>query len=221
MPIRRVVVAVAAVAVVVGALSALLFGDLLSSRPGQAEEQTKALEAPETRPAPEVAQRTSEPRQTTPVEDTSSGVPQPTAEAKVEAAQSQASGGPQAVEPAPQQTEETQAETQTATAAPPPGESGSVALYTDVEAPSSKESGSVTPDGRNLEIITVLPKDGILAIFEPELVTASEYMAHTPQEQLVMGVSVNGDHRAYSIAYLSGREIVNDVVGGVPVAVTW
>jgi FtsZ-interacting cell division protein ZipA len=219
MPTRRVVVAVAVVAVVVGALSALVFGGLLSSGTGRAEETTKALEAPVTRPTPEVARRASEPIETTPVEDTSLEAPQRAVEAEVEAEQSQASGGSQAARPAPQQTEETQAET--ATAAPQPGESSSVALYTEVEAPSSKQSESVAPDGRDLEIITVLPKDGIRAVFEPEFVTASEYLALTPQEELVLGLSVNGEHRAYPIAYLSRREIVNDVVGGVSIAATW
>ncbi|MDA1257370.1 MAG: DUF3179 domain-containing protein, partial [Chloroflexi bacterium] len=36
-----------------------------------------------------------------------------------------------------------------------------------------------------------------------------------------LGVSINGDSRVYSIPFLSGREIVNDTVGGVPIAVTW
>ena len=36
-----------------------------------------------------------------------------------------------------------------------------------------------------------------------------------------MGVSINGEHRAYGTAFLSSREIVNDTVGGRPIAVTW
>ena len=38
---------------------------------------------------------------------------------------------------------------------------------------------------------------------------------------LIIGVSINGEHKAYSTAFLSSHEIVNDVVGGKPVAVTW
>jgi len=37
----------------------------------------------------------------------------------------------------------------------------------------------------------------------------------------VIGLSINGDHRAYPINILSTHEIVNDVVGGQLVAVTW
>ena len=39
--------------------------------------------------------------------------------------------------------------------------------------------------------------------------------------ELVLGLSINGDSRAYPIPMLSSHEIVNDVVGGEPVAVTW
>ena len=71
------------------------------------------------------------------------------------------------------------------------------------------------------DIVTVLGYDAIPAILDPELagaVEAEDWMA--PSEQ-VIGISINGDHRAYSIPLLSRHEIVNDTVGGKPVAVTW
>ena len=37
----------------------------------------------------------------------------------------------------------------------------------------------------------------------------------------VIGLSIDGDSRAYPLNMLSRHEIVNDTVGGVPVAVTW
>ena len=37
----------------------------------------------------------------------------------------------------------------------------------------------------------------------------------------VIGVNINGESRAYPIPYLSAHEIVNDVVGGQPIAATW
>ena len=68
--------------------------------------------------------------------------------------------------------------------------------------------------------MTVLPRDAIRAILEPKFLTVEEASYHEPHEP-VLGVSINGDHRAYSIPQLSRHEIVNDVVGGVPIAVTW
>ncbi len=40
-------------------------------------------------------------------------------------------------------------------------------------------------------------------------------------EELVIGLEFNGDIRAYPVRLLSLHEIVNDTVGGQPVAVTW
>ena len=71
------------------------------------------------------------------------------------------------------------------------------------------------------DIMTVIGYDAIPAILAPEIVSAEiadGWMA--PSEQ-VIGLSVNGEHRAYSIPMLSRHEIVNDIVGGKPVAVTW
>ena len=71
------------------------------------------------------------------------------------------------------------------------------------------------------DIMTVLGYDAIPAILDPEFASvteAEEWMA--PSEQ-VIGLSLNGDNRAYSIPLLSRHEIVNDTVGGKPVAVTW
>jgi hypothetical protein len=39
--------------------------------------------------------------------------------------------------------------------------------------------------------------------------------------ELILGVEIEGDARAYSVPLLSRHEIVNDVVGGKPIAVTW
>ena len=71
------------------------------------------------------------------------------------------------------------------------------------------------------EIITVLPRDAISAIDEPVFVSAEEADETYTDEELILGVDLNGDARAYSIPLLSSHEIVNDVVGGRKIAVTW
>ena len=82
-------------------------------------------------------------------------------------------------------------------------------------------SGADREAVRELEIITVLGKDAIRAILDPRLVPAQEVQGLLRPEASVIGLSINGDTRAYPTATLSRHEIVNDVVGGVPVAVTW
>jgi len=74
---------------------------------------------------------------------------------------------------------------------------------------------------RNLVIIDILPKDGIPAIFHPEFVDSAEADSQMADDEFVIGLTIDGDSRAYSVSFLSGHEIVNDVVGGRPVAVTW
>ena len=73
----------------------------------------------------------------------------------------------------------------------------------------------------NLDIITVLGKDGIPSIDNPRFLTPEEGDGQMLSNERVLGVSINGDHRAYPLNLLSRHEIVNDTVGGVPVAVTW
>ncbi len=90
-----------------------------------------------------------------------------------------------------------------------------------VAVPSEDEEGEVVASGQELEIVTLLGFDAIPAILDPKLVTASEAEGSMDRDEQVLGLSINGEHRAYSIRMLSRHEIVNDVVGGVPVAVTW
>ena len=71
------------------------------------------------------------------------------------------------------------------------------------------------------DIITVLPKDRIPSIDFPFFIAADEAGGIMADDELVIGVSIDGDHRAYSVPHLSRHEIVNDVVGGRPIAVTW
>ena len=80
----------------------------------------------------------------------------------------------------------------------------------------------VGPDGpQELKIVTLLGFDGIPAILDPLFVSAGEADGAMEPDEQVLGLSINGDSRAYSVRMLSRHEIVNDVVGGVPVAVTW
>ncbi len=92
----------------------------------------------------------------------------------------------------------------------------------EVEVPLTAGNGTALPgETLNLEIITILGKDGIPAILDPQFVSGAEAAEQMLDSERVLGVSINGDHRAYPLNQLSRHEIVNDEVGGVPVAVTW
>ena len=91
-----------------------------------------------------------------------------------------------------------------------------------VEVQLTAGNGTARPgETLNLEIITILGKEGIPAILDPQFVSGAEAAEQMVDSERVLGVSINGDHRAYPLNQLSRHEIVNDEVGGVPVAVTW
>jgi len=64
------------------------------------------------------------------------------------------------------------------------------------------------------------PKDGIPALVDPTSVPVSRAVAISPDDR-VIGVAMNGEARAYPIRLLNYHEIVNDVLGGVPIAVVY
>ncbi|MEX0696324.1 MAG: DUF3179 domain-containing protein [Dongiaceae bacterium] len=64
------------------------------------------------------------------------------------------------------------------------------------------------------------PKDGIPSIDRPQFVPVAE-AAGIAEREPVIRFAVGDDVRAYPLAVLIWHEIVNDTVGGVPVAVTY
>lgn len=74
---------------------------------------------------------------------------------------------------------------------------------------------------RDLKIITILGRDGIPAILDPIFAGRAAGFAQMEPLERVMGVSINGESRAYPLNLLSRHEIVNDTVGGKAIAVTW
>ena len=85
--------------------------------------------------------------------------------------------------------------------------------------PASEPTSPVAP--RDLDIVTLLEFDAIKAIDDPEFLSPGEVGDTYPPNEKVIGVSIDGDSRAYSVPMLSRHEIVNDTVGGVKIAITW
>jgi hypothetical protein len=69
--------------------------------------------------------------------------------------------------------------------------------------------------------------DGIPAINSPNFLSFNQLESdpsnpfYLENDDLVIGVEVNGERRAYPHAILDWHEIVNDVVGGIPISVTY
>ena len=65
------------------------------------------------------------------------------------------------------------------------------------------------------------PKDGIPAIDQPRLVAASVASSWLDSREPVIALEHRGEARAYPLQILIFHEIVNDTIGGTPVAVTF
>ncbi len=65
------------------------------------------------------------------------------------------------------------------------------------------------------------PKDGIPAIWNPALIAAQSEQRLDAREPVLTYAPEHGPARAYPIRYLMWHEIVNDVVEGLPIAVTY
>ncbi len=76
-------------------------------------------------------------------------------------------------------------------------------------------AGETPPDGFR----SVLDRDDILPVYQPRFVRAAD--AGWEPEELIVGVDLEGEARAYPVDFLNRREIVVDLHRGIPTFVTW
>ena len=65
-----------------------------------------------------------------------------------------------------------------------------------------------------------VPKDGIPDLINRSAVTPEDAWYMNPTDR-VFGVSINGEHRAYTLRILNPHEMANDVLGGEPIALAY
>lgn len=63
------------------------------------------------------------------------------------------------------------------------------------------------------------PRDAITPIYNPEFLPADQ--APLSPEELVLGISIRGNTKAYPVSVLRFRELVNDELAGTPFLVSW
>lgn len=135
----------------------------------------------------------------------------------------------QAAAQSPMPEDASVADTSTATAEPS-DYAAQVAAAVTVEPSATRtppaevveEPTSAPPPERDFDVVTLLAPDAIPALNNPGYHDTTESADESYQDDdLVLGIELNGDARAFSVPLLSRHEIVNDVIGGAPVAVTW
>jgi hypothetical protein len=65
-----------------------------------------------------------------------------------------------------------------------------------------------------------VPRDGIPDLENPPIIGADEADYLGPNDR-VFGLSINGEHRAYPHRILNWHEMVNDTLGGEPIALAY
>jgi len=65
----------------------------------------------------------------------------------------------------------------------------------------------------------LLGRGPIRPVYAPEFVPADQ--APLPDDELVLGIEIDGHAKAYPISVLNFREMVNDELAGVPILATW
>lgn len=103
------------------------------------------------------------------------------------------------------------------------GVAGSSVGHEIVRRPLPSVVPSVAPSAdpiRADEIVTVIPRDAKTALVSPIYLVATQASDIQPGEE-VIGVVIDGDARAFPLATLNVHEVVDDVIGGQPLAVTW
>lgn len=64
-----------------------------------------------------------------------------------------------------------------------------------------------------------LPRDAINPVYDPAFVKPG--LVDWSDDELIIGVDLNGEQRAYPVGFLTFREIVIDDHRGIPTMVTW
>ena len=71
------------------------------------------------------------------------------------------------------------------------------------------------------EIVSSVPRDIISALSDPTFLSADQARGLLKDSDRVLGVSWNGEAKAYPVGILNWHELVNDAVAGRPVLVSW
>ncbi len=92
-------------------------------------------------------------------------------------------------------------------------DSGPISAPSDVYDPV--RAGEDTPSGFR----QLLPRDAIFPVYNPTFTSA--VASEWDDDTLVIGVTLDGEAKAYPVSFLNRREMVIDWIGGTPVLVSW
>jgi hypothetical protein len=65
------------------------------------------------------------------------------------------------------------------------------------------------------------PRDFFRVITKPEYLAVDEAGWSMSDDEVVIGLEIDGEYRAYPTNYLNDHEMVREEIGGLPLLVTW
>ena len=74
-------------------------------------------------------------------------------------------------------------------------------------------------DDTEYDFPRLLGLDSIAPVYDPEFATAAD--SPLKEDELVLGVAIDGEAKAYPVTVLRTREMVIDDLAGIPILVTW
>ena len=101
------------------------------------------------------------------------------------------------------------------------GERSALELFAGINNGGEYPSTFPAPTIDTNELMRGQVPDGIPALDNPQFVSVEEADAYLEDGESVVVLEIAGDARAYPVQILIWHEIVNDVVGNVPVAITY
>ena len=103
-----------------------------------------------------------------------------------------------------------------------PAPQASLAASQGEEETSEVDSILINPRVEDFEAYLpprLIGPDGIRPVYEPRFVAAPD--APLDDDELVIGIAIEGEAKAYPITVLRFREMVNDELAELPILVTW
>lgn len=87
---------------------------------------------------------------------------------------------------------------------------------------AAQESGKpFTEEDFDVHFRQVMERDGFPVLDDPPVVTVAEVTKRISANEMVIGVVVNGEARAYPISVMGTHELVNDTIAEAPITVSW
>ena len=96
-----------------------------------------------------------------------------------------------------------------------------IGLISTATAAAQRPQPKVVATVAGEDVYEVLPVGAIPAIDTPTFLTGAAADAQMQPEEMVLGLVVEGEARAYSLWQLDAHEIVNDRIAGTAIAATW